>query len=348
MKYFFTAFALVCFLIGCGGKKDNSKTSQKAAPPIVDVMIAATQSISNNIEVNGTVVPDEFAELHPEITGVLTYLNVKEGSLISKGTILARINNADLVSQLNKLKVQLGLAKITEQRYKKLLDIQGINRADYDVALNQVNSLQADINGQQVLIGKSVIRAPFTGVVGLRQISPGAYVSPATIVATIQKVDRLKIDFTIPEEYAAIIKKGNYVNVKMDTSNTSMQKALIVATEPQANNTTRSVTVRALLENGKANPGSFVKVIVDASNNKSNVMVPTSAIIPEDISKSLVIVKNGMAAYVKVETGVRQAGAVEITKGIKTGDSVVVTGVLFTRPNLPVRVRSIKKLEDFN
>ena len=349
MKYFPYAFLFFCLVTGaCKSKKEESNKNQKQPPPVVDVLIATYQPISNTIEVNGTVVPDEFVELHPEISGVLTYLNVSEGSFVKRGTIIARVNNSDLTSQLGKLKVQLSLARTTEQRYKKLLDINGINRADYDVALNQVNSLQADINVQQVMINKSIVKAPFGGVVGLRQISSGAYVNNSTILATIQKIDRLKIDFTLPQEYAGKIIKGSYVTIKTEGPDQGQQKAMIVATEPQANAATRNILVRAVLENGKANPGSFVKVLIDAGENKNSVMVPTSAIIPEDISKSLVTVKNGKAVYVKVQTGVRRAANIEVTNGVVAGDTIVVTGVLFTRPNAPVKVRSIKKLEEFN
>ena len=349
MKYFPSALLFFCLVMGaCKSKKEDSNRNKKQPPPVVDVLIAAYQSISNTIEVNGTVVPDEFVELHPEISGVLTFLNVNEGSFVKKGTVIARVNNSDLTSQLGKFKVQLSLARTTEQRYKKLLDINGINRADYDVALNQVNSLLADINSQQVMISRSIVKAPFSGVVGLRQISPGAYVNNSTILATIQKIDRLKIDFTLPEEYAGKIVKGSYVTIKTEGPDQGQQKAMIVATEPRANAATRNILVRAVLENGKANPGSFVKVFIDAGDDKNSVMVPTSAIIPEDISKSLVIVKNGKAVYVKVKTGVRRAANIEVNEGIVAGDTIVVTGVLFTRPNAPVKVRSVKKLEEFN
>ncbi len=345
MKYFHLGLLIFGIsFFSCKNNKDEAKKKQLAAPPVVDVIVATYQTLDNSIEVNGTVVPDEFVELHPEISGVLTYLNVKEGSFVNKGTVIARINNADLMSQLGKLKVQLALAKTTEQRYRKLLDISGINRADYDVALNAVNNLQADINVQEVLIGKSIVKAPFSGLVGLRQISPGAFVSNSTVLATIQKIDKLKIDFTLPEEYADKIKKGGYVTVKTDNDSTHRQRALIIATEPQANTSTRNMMVRSLLENGTANPGSFVKVMIDAGSDKNSVLVPTSAIIPEDISKTLVTVKNGKAMYIKVKTGVRQADNVEITDGIKAGDTVVVNGVLFTRPNMPVKVRSVKSL----
>ena len=151
-------------------------------------MIASLQPVTNIIEANGTVIANESVELRPEVSGRLTYLNVPEGKQIAQGTVLARINSADLEAQLQKSKVQLELAQKTEERLRKLLDVQGINQSDYDAVVNQVNSLKADIAYTQTLIDKTVIRAPFSGTVGLRQVSPGAYVSPATIIATIQQL----------------------------------------------------------------------------------------------------------------------------------------------------------------
>ncbi len=331
----------------CKDKKEEPKQKNNGST-VVDVIIAAAQSISSTIEANGTVVASEFVELHPEISGRLTYLNIPEGKRIAKGTVVARINDADLRAQMGKLKVQLDLAKTTEQRYGKLLQISGINQADYDVALNQVNSLQADMNVLQAQIDKTVLRAPFNGVIGLRQASPGAYVTPASILATIQQVNRVKVDFTVPEEYGNIIRKGDYVTVEADAANHQKQKALIVATEPAANTTTRNLLVRALLQGGTANPGAFVKVYIHAGTDKNSVLVPASAIIPEDKDKTLVTVVKGKAKFVKVETGVRQATNVEITSGIKAGDTIVISGVLFARPDAPLKVRSVKRLDELN
>ncbi|WP_157580973.1 efflux RND transporter periplasmic adaptor subunit [Segetibacter koreensis] len=338
---FFTGF----IAFSCKQKKEPS-ARRADGPTVVDVIVATAQSISSTVEANGTIVAGEYVELHPEINGRLTYLNIPEGKYVTKGTIIARINDADLRAQMGKLKVQLDLAKTTEQRYGKLLKINGINQADYDVALNQVNSLEADINVLQAQIDKTILRAPFNGIVGLRQTSPGAYVTPTSVLATIQQVNKVKVDFTVPEEYGNIIRKGDYVTVEVDAARHKKQKALIVATEPQANTTTRNLLVRALLEDGTANPGAFVKVYIKAGTDKNSVLVPATAIIPEDKDKTLVTVVQGKAKFVKVETGVRQASNVEITSGIKEGDSVVVSGVLFTRPNAPVKVRSVKELAD--
>jgi membrane fusion protein, multidrug efflux system len=194
------------------------------------------------------------------------------------------------------------------------------------------------------LIDKTVLRAPFTGLIGLRQISQGAYISPTTIIATMQQVNKLKVDFTVPEEYSTFIRQGSVVEVAVDNNGASRCKAVVIAREPQINQTTRNLLIRASLSNCNANPGTFTKVYFSTGGPKSNIMIPTNAIIPDDKNKKVVIVKNGMATYAVVETGVRQENVVEITKGLAKGDTVVVDGVLFARPDKPVKIRKVKSL----
>ena len=339
---FIALFSLTVF--ACKGKPEPVKPKE-TPPTIVDVIIASPQSITNTVEANGNIVASEYVELHPEVSGRIIYLNVPEGHAIAKGTIIARINDADLQAQVAKSKVQLDLAQKTEERYNKLLAVNGINQADYDNALNQVNSLKADIQYTQTLIDKTVIKAPFSGVLGLRQVSPGAFVTAANIIVTIQQVEKVKIDFTIPEEYSNIIKKGNLVDIEIDAASKTTKKALVIATEPQVNLTTRNLKVRAVLQKATANPGAFVKVFVDAGGNKKSVMVPTNSIIPDDKNIQVILVKSGKASFVNVKTGVRESNNVEILSGINTGDTVVVTGVLFARPKAQLKVRGIKTLD---
>ena len=193
-------FFVLYFLTACKGKPETNVPKQ-LPPTVVDIIVVSPQALTNAIEANGSVVANEYVELHPEVSGRLTYLNVPEGSHVSQGTLIARINDADLQAQMAKSKVQLDLAQKTEERYKQLLAVNGINQSDYDNALNQVNGLKADIQYTQTLIDKTVIKAPFSGVVGLRQISPGAFVTPSSVIATIQQLDKIKIDFTLPEQY---------------------------------------------------------------------------------------------------------------------------------------------------
>ena len=333
------------FYVACSHKVDSSKP--KASPPVVvDVLVASTKPMSNTLEVNGTVVANEYVELHPEASGRLTYLYVPEGKLIPKGTLIAKINNADLQAQVDKSKVALDLALKTVKRDSQLIAVNGINQADYDAAQNIVNGFKADIEYNQALLDKTILKAPFDGYIGLRQVSVGAYVTPATLIATLLQRDKVKIDFVVPEDYSSVLTVGALVDVDMD-ENGKTRKARIVAVEPQVNLSTRNMTVRAILENSNANPGSFGKVIVHSGLNKSAIMIPTNALIPDDKNNQVVLVKNGVANFVNVSTGIRLANNVEIISGVKQGDTVVITGVLFARPKAPVTVRNTRTLEEY-
>jgi membrane fusion protein, multidrug efflux system len=340
---FFCIIFFGVFAVACKSKEPVKPT--ETPPVMVDVMIAAQQTVNNTVEANGTVIANESVELRPEVSGRLTYLNVPEGRSVSQGTVLARINSADLAAQVQKSRMQLQLAETNEQRLRTLLDVGGVNQSDYDAVVNQVNSLRADIAYTQTLIDKTVIRAPFSGTIGLRQVSPGAYVSPATVIATIQQLGRAKIDFTLPEQYSELIRVGRTVDVEVDAAGDIHDKATIVAMEPQAIRQTRNIVVRAVLENTAPNPGAFVKVYVTASGDDAKaIMVPTNTIIPDDKTSQLILVKKGKASFVNVQTGLRSASSVEIVKGISPGDTIVVTGVLFARPNARLKIRSVKTL----
>ena len=346
LKYFLAiVFSIICF-VACKKKSADANKPKTTPPVIVDVIVAQRQGITDVIEANGTVVANEFQELRPEISGRLTYLNISEGNAVAAGTVLAKIYDADLQAQLAKSRVQLNLAQKTVQRYKKLLDISGINESDYDIVVNQVNGFKADMVYTQALINRTIIRAPFSGVIGLRQVSPGAVVSPATVLATLQQVSKVKIDFTVPQNYSNVIKKGTVLDVELDGANHTMGRAIIVATEPGANTDTRNLKVRALLAEANINPGAFVKVFLNVGAGKTSIVVPTNCIIPNDKNNQVVIVKNGIANFVDVQTGIRQANTVEIVSGINVGDSVVVTGVLFARPKSKLKIRTVKKINE--
>jgi len=335
------------FLItACTGKQEPPKQNNGPQSVVVDVLIASPKEINTSIEANGTVVANEYVELHTEVSGRLIYLNVPEGKEIKQGTIIARVNDADLQAQLNKTKVTLQLATKTEERLRKLLAVNGVNQADYDIALNAVNGYKADMVYTQSLIDKTVVKAPFSGVIGLRQVSPGAYLTSATVISTMQQLNKIKIDFTLPEEYSRLVRTGSTVDVKVNESAQTMRKAVIIATEPQVNQTTRNLKVRAVLQDSKVNPGAYVKVFIAAKANQQSILVPTNAIIPDDKNKQLVVVKNGKAAFINVETGARQADNIEIIHGIQSGDTIVVTGLLFARPKSQLKIRKVKTLEE--
>jgi membrane fusion protein (multidrug efflux system) len=324
-------------LISCKHKTEKSKDR---LPVNVDVIVAEKVHFPSNIEVNGVSLSEEMIELHPEISGRLTYLNIPDGAAVEKGVVLAKINDADLQAQLEQQKIQLDLAQKTEQRLRQLLTVNGINQADYDVALSQVNTVNANIKVLNAQIDKTVVRAAFSGRLGLRMVSPGAYVTPQTLLGTLQETGNIKIDFTVPEFYSDLASVGNKVLIETNES-AEKRTAVISAIEPQINVETRNIKVRARLKNSNISPGSFVKVLL--GNDEEGIVVPSNALIPDASSNQVVIIKNRRAVFVKVETGIRNADVVAISGGVSPGDSIIVSGVLFVRPNALVYVRSVKK-----
>jgi len=331
---------LLAILISCSSEAKDKTVPKGKLPVPVDVIIAGNTDFASDIEVNGTVLSDEMIELHPEVGGRLTYLNIPDGARVSAGTILAKINDADLQAQLQQQKVQLELAQKTEQRLLKLLAVNGVDQASYDAALSQVNLYDANINVLKAQIDKTVIRAPFAGRLGLRLVSEGAYVSPASILGTLQETDKIKIDFSVPEDYANLVKVGKVVDIETNSSTEDLS-ATISAIEPQINTATRNIKVRARLTKGNISPGAFVKVLLN--EKLKGIVVPTNAIIPDALSNQLVLVKDGKAVFQNVVTGIRNSDIVEITDGLKIGDTIVVSGVLYVRPAGSVKIKKVRK-----
>lgn len=344
-KLNYVAFILMLGLFACKEKTKPTDKFNANAPVSVDIAIAASQVIDKVIEVNGSVVASEFVDIRPETNGRITYLQIPEGKMVAAGTVLAKLNDADLQAQMQKIKVQLALATITEQRNYKLIQAKGINQSDYDISLQQVNSLKADMAYTQSLIDKTVIKAPFTGQIGLRQVSLGANINTASTIVTLQKVDQLKVDFTLPEIYQNYIKVGKKVTVESIANPGVKMSATIAAIEPQIIATSRNIKVRANLQ-GKLIPGAYTKVFLGENQQNSSILVPSNIIIPDSKVKQLVVVKNGKAKFINVETGYRTAAGVEITSGVKVGDSLIVAGMLFVRDGSDLKIGKTLPLVD--
>lgn len=349
MRLSIVTFSIISLsLSACGGKdkKDASKQptggSQRSQTITVDGYIVKPQLFQENIEVPGNIVANEVAEIHPEVSGRIVQLNVAEGKYVGKGTVLAKLYDGDLRAQLNKLQIQLALAQKTEERQAQLLKIQGISQQDYDISLLQVNSLQADIGILQTSISRTVVRAPFSGKLGLKNISPGTYVSPASVIAVINQTDVLKLDFTVPEKYIDQIKIGQLVTFTFEGSKKELG-AKVIATESNITENTRSLTVRAAVI-GKDDgllPGSFAKVKLSFAPDPHALLVPSQAVLPQARGKKIILYKGGTAIFADITTGVRDSSRVQILDGLMAGDTIVVTGLLSVRPEAKIQIGKI-------
>ncbi|MCW3103472.1 MAG: efflux transporter, family, subunit [Bacteroidetes bacterium] len=316
---------------------------QKPQSAIVTGYIAMPMLFENTISSSGTVLAAEEVELRPEISGKLVSILFKEGSNVNKGELLAKINDADLQAQLKKLNLQYKLAKEREGRVKGLLDIKGISQEEYDVAANELQTIEADMDFTRAQISKTEIRAPFSGKIGLKSVSEGSFVNNTNVIASMQQTDILKIDFSVPEKYAALVKVGDTVKFSVEGIGQKMN-AKVAAIEPRINAQTRNIMIRAMYTNtgGSVYPGAFAKVELITAK-KQSFMVPTEALIPELKGNKIFVVKNGKAMPLKVETGERNDAKVEILSGLNPGDTVITTGIMSLKPETNVKIIQLKK-----
>lgn len=345
MKKFLSSILVATVFISCADKKESIKSSgpQQNGPLSVEATIIKTSPLSENIQVGGTILPFEITEIRPEISGRVVQINFKEGASVLQGVLLVKLFDEDLQAQLKKLQVQLKIAEKTEERQRELLKISGISQQDYDLSLLQVNNLKADIELTMVNIGKTEIRSPYIGRMGLRNISLGAYVTPTNIISTISQVNKKKISFSIPEKYSAEVKPGMSVTFNIDGDNNNYT-ASVLASETVVESETRNLRIVATINDAvnKLVPGTFASVNLVLGKTESAIMVPSQAIIPGARSKQVVLYKNGSPSYVTVETGIRNVDEVQIKSGVNAGDTLVTTGLLFIRKDSKLKLTAVK------
>ena len=344
----FVFIALVFIGFSCKEKTKttiaNATTQQKQPALAVEAMLVTTQTLSSDIEVPGTVLAGESTEIHPEVSGRVVALNVREGAFVSKGALLVKLYDGDLQAQMRKLEVQLRIAEQTEQRQAELLKIQGISRQDYDLSLLQVHNLRADMDIVRTSIAKTNVRAPFSGKVGLKNISPGAYITPATIITTIGQVSNLKLQFNVPERYGSELRNGQYINFTVDGTN-KQYAATIMATEVTIEEDTRSLAVRAHVKNidNSLIPGAFAKVRISLGQSANAVMIPNMSVLPQGRKKLTYLYKGGKAIQTEITTGTRDSSNIQVITGVNAGDTVITTGLLFLRPGSDVKITKLAK-----
>ncbi|MEJ1236653.1 efflux RND transporter periplasmic adaptor subunit [Chryseolinea sp. T2] len=326
--------------VSCSKKNEQAPTARRQQGPlVVDGYVVRKTSISENIEVPGSLLPFEETQIRAEVGGRVVQLNIQEGANVAKGTLLLKLFDQDLQAQLKKFQVQLEIREKTQERSAELLKINGISQQDYDLSELDVENLKADIEGTKIAISKTEVRAPYAGTLGLRNVSLGSYISPTDIVTTLRQVDNLKLEFSVPEKYAKEIVKGYQITFRVDGGERD-HVAKVIATENGVDQNTRTLRVRAVVNatHRELVPGVFAKVNLRLGNDDNALLVPSQAIIPAARNKQVILFKGDSAAYTVVETGIRDSAFVQVTKGLKEGDTVVTTGLMAIRPNAKIKI----------
>jgi len=338
------SFLSLLFHSSCSSDKSGKNQQNNASERVqaVEGYVVKQTALDRTVVVSGTVKAFEETVLMPDVAGRVVSINFEEGKFVKKGALLVKLFDADLQAELKKLQTQLSIAQQTQKRQAELLKISGISELEYDQTSLQVNSILDDIEVLNVQIKKTEVLAPFSGTIGLRNVSVGAQVTPNTPLATLREVNLLKLDFSVPEKYSKEIYDGKMVKFTVQGDDSSFN-AKIIASEGGIQTITSNLKVRAVVE-GSLNSlktGAFAKVEVPLEVIPAAMMIPTHAIIPQEMNKQVIVARNGKAVFLTVKTGVREAADIEVTDGLAVGDTVITTGLQFLRPGAKVKFSKI-------
>lgn len=323
--------------------ESTSQASNSMAALPVKAYVVKPEKLANNVLTSGTILANEAVDLKSEVDGKIIKIAFKEGSRVKKGDLLVKINDAELQAQLAKAKFTLQLLEDKEFRQRQLLEKEAISQEEYDDALNQLNVNKSEVSLIEAQIDKTEIRAPFNGIIGLKNVSEGSYITSSTVIASMQNIDPIKIDFSVPEKYAGFIEQNDKIIFSIVGSEEEYT-AKIYAVEPSINRVTRTLNIRAIYPNssGKILPGSFAHVKLILDNIENALLVPTQAIVPELKGQKVYLYKSGRVEEQSVKIGIRTDTQVQITDGINSNDTVITSGILQIGPGMPVAISELK------
>ncbi len=326
---------------------DSSASTQNSGLLTVEAVELDYETIEDRIYSSGTVQANELVELSAEATGIVTEIYFDEGREVQTGDLLVKINDSELQAEKQRATFRLNLAEQREGRQKSLLERGGISQDDYDATLNEVNVLRAELRLIDAQIEKTEVRAPFSGVIGLKYISNGSYITPTTRIASLQEVDPVKIDFSVPERYIPRVNLNDEINFTVQGVDSSFVGE-VYAIEPRVDTQTRTLQIRALSENrGQLlYPGAFANIVLILDEIDDAIMVPTIAIIPVLNGQKVYLVRDGVVEESTVQTGIRTSDKVQIIEGVSHGDVVLTTGLLQVRPGMEVEIIDLKKTSE--
>jgi membrane fusion protein (multidrug efflux system) len=286
------------------------------------------RSLAELVSSSGTLLATESVELQAEVNGKITAINFVEGARVRKGDLLVKLNDADLQARHLAAAYQVALAERRERRVAELLTQGFVIPDDHDQALNDLNVRRAELALTDAQIAETEIRAPFDGIAGLRYVSEGAIVNAATRIATLQRIDTLKVDFAVPEKYLDRLRVGAPIEFTV-VGRSERYAGKVYAYDPRIDTETRTLLIRALCPNpGELLlPGSFANVELTLGETEHSLLVPAEALIPDFEATFVFVVVNGRAERREVRTGMRTASRVQILTGLDPGDAIVISGL---------------------
>lgn len=308
------------------------------ALPVETVQVKAAP-IQRRLTAVGTLRSGESVVIKPEIDGRVVEIGFKEGQSVSQGQLLLALDAAVNAAEIASAQAAVDLAKADFERQSELSRRGSGTRASLDQALGQMRTAEAALALAQARMGKLTLRAPFDGIVGLRDVSVGDFVESGDAIVNLEQIDPLKVDFRVAENFLAAVRPGQAIEVAVDAFGPQRFAGEVYAINPLIDESGRSILLRALLPNagGVLRPGLFARVELVLNEKADALQVPEAALVPQGSAQFVFRVVDGKAVMTKVEPGIRRDGMVEIVKGVAAGDVVVTAGQIKLRDGAPVQ-----------
>jgi membrane fusion protein, multidrug efflux system len=307
-----------------------------AAPLRAKLLEVRPSALARTVHAVGTLRANEAVELVPELSRRVTGIHFTEGAAVAAGDLLFQLDDADLRAEIEETKAKISLAEANDERARVLFPQKAISRQELDAARAEVEVLRAQLKAQEVELLKTRITAPFTGKIGTRRVSEGAFVVPGTVLATLQDLSRIKVEFSLPERYAAEVRSGLAFVFRVAGSGKD-HEGVVDVVEPEFDAATRSVRLRGICARTEGLfPGGFAEVRLTLEGDSHGFQVPSQAIVPTPRGQAVYVIEDGKAVLRPVETGIRSDSDVQILRGLEEGEKVALTNLLRMRPGVAV------------
>ncbi len=321
--------------------RSTGKANAAGTTPTVDVATVATVRLVNDVNAVGTIRSNESVVIRPEVSGRISKLNFSDGQQVKRGQLLVAFDSSVNQAEVLQAKAELGIARSNFERNVDLATQKFISERAKDESAANVQVLEAKLALAEARLSKMEIRAPFSGIVGIRTVSVGDYVKDGADLINLEDISSVKVDFRVPEKYADVVRHGQSIEIMVDALPGRPFRAKVDAVDPQVDSSGRSALLRGRIDNpeGKLKPGMFARVRLILGERDNALVVPEEAIVPQGSKATVWKIVDGKAVRTEVRTGLRRAAKVEITQGLQAGDTVVTAGqIRLSRDGTPVKI----------
>jgi membrane fusion protein (multidrug efflux system) len=324
-------------ITACDDAGPKAAAAPTATPLTVETVVLAPQAFRETITATGTLRAREAVSMRSEVAGIVAGIHFGEGERVAAGDLLLEIDDRELRAQRERVAARVALETATERRVRELLSTKNASQATHDEAVANLRVTKAELAVIDAQLAKTELRAPFAGVVGLRDISVGSYLTPGTIVVDLVAVDALKLDFSLPERYQDAVRAGMPVRGSVQGRGEAFE-GRVYAIDPSVDVDSRSLRLRATVPNPdeRLRPGQFAELLIVLDEVPDALLVPAIGLIPGLRQPTVLVVRDGVVERREVTAGTRTADEVRVTSGLAPGDRVIVTGILQLRAGMPV------------